>query len=113
MFRTKFLISYFVLISLILIGIFQYIYQPKIEIVSVFEDEASLELNIKINKKLNSLEFNSEEIIENILFFDIRGNIIKKVKPASNTISLNGFRKQDISISFISNDKMSIKSILY
>lgn len=113
MFNKKIISIFFVILSLLFIRFVSLREKPQMEIVSVFEDENSLKLNLEINKKFNSLIFSSKESIENILFFDKEGNMIKKIKPTSNVILLNEFKQQDIYITFISNDKISFKSIIY
>jgi len=82
-----------------------------IKIASIYTDISNLEVHLEMDKKLNQLEFRANEEISSIILFNDKGEIIKKESPIDNRISLNEIDSHELTISFISSNKMAFKSI--
>jgi len=114
MFKSKYIIIAFFLISLSFIGLkFGLGKCNNVKILNICEDVSSLDVELTMNKKLNVLEFNSSEAISSVLVFDSKGEIISREKPINNSISLNSIKEKELIVSFISNNKLAFKSILF
>ena len=114
MFKSKYIITAFFLISLSIIGLkFGLGNCNNVKILNICEDVASFDVDLKMNKKLNALEFKSIESINSVLIFDSNGEIISRETPINNSISLNSIKEKELVVSFISNNKLAFKSILF
>ena len=116
MFKSKIIIGSFIIVSLLLIGFSKLNYnnQPKqVKIASIYKDVSTLDVSLEMNRELNALEFNSADKINSVLIFDSKGDMIRKEKPTSNTIDIKELKNQELCISFVSEDKIAFKSILY
>ena len=114
MFKSKYIIIAFFLIGLSFIGLkFGLGKCGNVQILNICEDVASFDVDLKMNKELNALEFKSSESINSVLIFDSNGEIISKETPVNNSISLNSIKEKELVVSFISNNKLAFKSILF
>jgi hypothetical protein len=114
MFKSKYIIIAFFLIGLSFIGLkFGLGKCNNVQIINICEDVASFDVDLKMNKKLNVLEFKSSEAINSILIFDSNGEIISKETPKNNSISLHSIKEKELVVSFVSNNKLAFKSILF
>ena len=116
MFKSKIIIGSFIIVSLLLIGFSKLNFknQPKqVKIASIYKDVSTLDVSLEMNKELNTLEFNSTDKINSVLIFDSKGYMIRKEKPTSNTIDIKELKNQELCISFVSEDKIAFKSIVY
>ena len=59
------------------------------------------------------LEYKSSENIQSILIFNGKGEVISKENPKDNRISLNNINDKELYISFIADNKMAFKSIVF
>lgn len=103
------------LMSILVFGIFQLTASKyrNFEIISINDEISSLDLSISLNKKLKQLEYTSKDAIERILIFDKRGNIIRKENSINGLIPIKDIKEKEFSISFLSKDKFTLKSINY
>ena len=114
MFKSKYIFSSLFIVSLFLIGLkFGLGNCNKVKILNICEDVASFDVDLKMNKKSNTLEFNSDEFINSVLIFNSKGEVISKEVPENNSISLNSINEKELVVSFISNNKLAFKSILF
>ncbi len=103
------------IIIILLLGVFQFtnVKYRNFEIVSINDGISSLDLSVTLNKKLKQLEYSSKDVIERILIFDKRGNIIRKENAINGLILIKDIKAKEFSISFLSKDKFALKSINY
>jgi len=114
MFNSKYIIITFFIIGLSFIGVqFGLAKYNNVQVFDIYNEVTGFDIDLAINKKSKELEFYTIETINSVLVFNSKGEVISKKTPINNAIYLNNIKEKELIISFISNNKLAFKSILF